>query len=248
MGALASPMCKMDIIFQLFNVEVFVPDSSNSSGNKQNVGIWFSQSVWVHPLYFSSLLYWKYYLKSHVFSIFYLQFYLNWVCVLPPDCEKYLKHSKSFPGGDTLILATLSYSLLCSFLFQDLYTFSLGLWSSPCQLSTLSWRFLPGLLTTIYVLMTFKFMLLFQTSPTSYRFCIQLFDICICTSIRHLKCNMAGMELLISGPHCSFEKEVIWVFAISRVNDSVPPPNCSHLTPCCQFSFPVLHILNPSNS
>lgn len=39
MGALASAVCKTDIIFQLFNLEASVPDSSNSSGNKQNVGI-----------------------------------------------------------------------------------------------------------------------------------------------------------------------------------------------------------------
>lgn len=45
MGAQASTVCVMDIIFQLFSLEVFVPDSSSSSGNKQNVSISFSQFV-----------------------------------------------------------------------------------------------------------------------------------------------------------------------------------------------------------
>lgn len=39
MGAPASTECVMDIIFQLFNLEAIVPDSSSSSGNKRNVGI-----------------------------------------------------------------------------------------------------------------------------------------------------------------------------------------------------------------
>ena len=36
--------------------------------------------------------------------------------------------------------------------------------------------------------------------------------ICISTFIRHLKCNIAGIEL-ISSPPCSFEKEVAWSLA-----------------------------------
>lgn len=40
MGARASTVCVIDIIFQLFSLEAFVPDSSSSSGNnKQNVDI-----------------------------------------------------------------------------------------------------------------------------------------------------------------------------------------------------------------
>lgn len=37
MGARASTVCVMDIIFQLLSLEAFVPDSSSSRGNKQNV-------------------------------------------------------------------------------------------------------------------------------------------------------------------------------------------------------------------
>lgn len=39
MGAQASTVCVMDLILQLFSLEAFVPDSSSSSGNKQNVDI-----------------------------------------------------------------------------------------------------------------------------------------------------------------------------------------------------------------
>lgn len=39
MGAQASTVCVMDLIFQLFSLEAVVPDSSSSSGNKQNVDI-----------------------------------------------------------------------------------------------------------------------------------------------------------------------------------------------------------------
>ena len=80
--------------------------------------------------------------ESQKFSIFSLQFYLNWFCILPPDCDKCLKHFKSFLGEDTLILATTSMQspLLISFPSQDLHTSSLGQWSSPCLHFSLDYK------------------------------------------------------------------------------------------------------------
>lgn len=157
MGALACTVCMMDIIFQLFSLEALVPDSSSSSGNKQNVCIWFSQFIWARALPFSSLTCQKYYLNHKCSPFFSLQFHLSRVGVLPPDYDKYLQHLKPFPGEDTLILATLLCRLLGSSfsITRPLHTIFRTRGFSLSALNPLL-TFSPWTLTTIYVLMTFK--------------------------------------------------------------------------------------------
>lgn len=140
MGAQASTVCVMDIIFQLLSLEAFVPDSSSSRGNKQNVMSESHSCLSMLSLFLLSYMP-KILPKTRVLNFLSsTEFYFRQVCVLPPDCDKYLKYLKSFLKDNALIFGCtiMQSSLLVPFPSQDLYTFSLGLCSSSCQLSSLS--------------------------------------------------------------------------------------------------------------
>lgn len=115
-----------------------------------------------------------------VFSSLSLQFDLRWVCVLPPHCDKYLQHLKSFPGEGTLSLATIMQSpLLITRALRIVSGTTVFLVNSQTSLEIF---FLD---LTVYVLITFKFALFFQTSPLSSR---------LRPTIWHLRMHMLGVS------------------------------------------------------
>ena len=98
MGALASTVCMIDILFQLFSLEALsqihqVRVEINRTRGSDSPSL--SEFSSFFPSFVPKIL-----PESQKFSILSLQFYLNWVCVLPPDCDKCLKHFKSFIEGD----------------------------------------------------------------------------------------------------------------------------------------------------
>lgn len=171
-------------------------------------------------------------------SVFCHQTVINTSNILSPFLKKIRWFYNSY--------ANMQSPLLIPLPSQDLSTFSLGLWSSPSQQVNSFLTYTSWTSNTMYMLMTLRFMLLFQTSPPrNYRLCTPQFDIWTCRSTRYLKLHLAGIELSIPTPPLG--KGGSSIFTSTTVNGSAPSPNCSDLTPGCHLPFLIAHTLTLSN-